>query len=125
MLMKYSSAKYMSEQTKDPNCHYYIIKDSKDPIGYISITFKNNDLFLNKFYVISSERGRGFGRMAINFIESLARGKGLEKITLRVNKLNKDTIDKYEKLGFLKVESLVQDIGNGYVMDDYKMEKLL
>jgi hypothetical protein len=29
----------------------------------------------------------------------------------------------YEKIGFKNVGSLVQDIGSGFVMDDYKMEK--
>jgi len=31
----------------------------------------------------------------------------------------------YEKLGFVNVVFLVQDIGSVFVMDDYKMEKII
>jgi hypothetical protein len=31
----------------------------------------------------------------------------------------------YQKIGFIKTEELVIDIGNGYVMDDFRMEKLI
>jgi hypothetical protein len=34
-------------------------------------------------------------------------------------------VQAYERLGFRIVEALVMDIGGGYVMDDYKMEKVV
>jgi RimJ/RimL family protein N-acetyltransferase len=40
-----------------------------------------------------------------------------------VNKNNVNSIKVYEKLGFKKTGPVIQDIGNGFVMDDYKMEK--
>jgi RimJ/RimL family protein N-acetyltransferase len=49
----------------------------------------------------------------------------LNKIALTVNKNNVNSIKAYEKMGFKNVGSVVQDIGSGYVMDDYKMEKTL
>lgn len=42
---------------------------------------------------------------------------------LTVNKNNVKAIRAYEKTGFKNIGSLVQDIGNGFVMDDYKMEQ--
>jgi ribosomal protein S18 acetylase RimI-like enzyme len=42
---------------------------------------------------------------------------------LTVNKNNVNAIKAYEKMGFRNVGSLVQDIGDGFVMDDYAMEK--
>ena len=44
------------------------------------------------------------------------------KIRLTVNKYNQYTIDAYNKWGFKTVDSVVTDIGNGFVMDDYIME---
>jgi diamine N-acetyltransferase len=44
---------------------------------------------------------------------------------LTVNKNNTGAISVYEKIGFRNVGSLVQDIGSGFVMDDYAMEKTL
>lgn len=31
----------------------------------------------------------------------------------------------YEKIGFITIDSVVTDIGNGFVMDDYIMEKAI
>lgn len=61
----------------------------------------------------------------MTFIESLAIEKELAMITLTVNRYNLDTIAAYKKLGFQITESMVQDIGNGFVMDDYRMEKAI
>jgi hypothetical protein len=40
-----------------------------------------------------------------------------------VNRHNSDTIKAYESLGFQNVGTVVQDIGGGFVMDDYQMEQ--
>lgn len=40
-------------------------------------------------------------------------------VYLTVNKGNERAIKVYEKFGFIKTDSIVTDIGNGYVMDDY------
>ena len=36
---------------------------------------------------------------------------------------NSGSLRAYEKMGFHKVRSLVIDIGGGFVMDDYELEK--
>jgi ribosomal protein S18 acetylase RimI-like enzyme len=82
-------------------------------------------LFLSKIYIRSSERGKGYGRKAIQFLEKSAQEKGLRKITLTVNKNNIDTIKAYEKFDFRNIGPVVQDIGNGFIMDDYGMEKVI
>jgi ribosomal protein S18 acetylase RimI-like enzyme len=40
-----------------------------------------------------------------------------------VNKRNRNAIAAYEKYGFRIVDSVVKDIGGGFVMDDYIMSK--
>jgi ribosomal protein S18 acetylase RimI-like enzyme len=59
------------------------------------------------------------------FIEELARENKCSKITLNVNKKNAGSIKAYEKYGFNNIGSIVNDIGNGFIMDDYKMEKIV
>ena len=44
---------------------------------------------------------------------------------LAVNKRNTTAIGSYRKYGFVVRESIVDDIGHGFVMDDYVMEKKL
>lgn len=46
------------------------------------------DGFLSKFYLHRSARGAGTGRVAMEFIERLARQRGLDLIWLTVNKGN-------------------------------------
>jgi ribosomal protein S18 acetylase RimI-like enzyme len=94
-------------------------------IGYLAVQPRGHELFLSKIYVTSSVRRKGRGRKALAFAEALARERGLKKITLTVNKNNRVATTAYEKAGFRNTGSLVQDIGNGFVMDDYKMEKFI
>jgi GNAT superfamily N-acetyltransferase len=56
---------------------YYLIPRSKKVIGYFAILDKHesSELFLSKLYLLDSERGKGFGKSAMTFIETLARKK--------------------------------------------------
>jgi ribosomal protein S18 acetylase RimI-like enzyme len=124
MLSRFQSRQAISEQIK-AGVLYFLIMDDSAPIGYIAVQPKGNELFLSKIYVRCSQRGRGYGRKAIQFSETLAKERHLDKIVLTVNKNNIHSIKAYERTGFKNTGSLVQDIGSGFVMDDYKMEKTL
>ncbi len=102
---------------------YFLIQEDNEWIGYMAVHPKGHELFLSKIYIKSSRRGKGYGRKAVQFAETLANERSLNKIVLTVNKNNLNSIKAYEKLGFKKTASLIQDIGNGFVMDDYRMEK--
>lgn len=124
MTSRFQSAAAINAQIKDGNCSYFLLyKDSlQNAVGYIGVKFEEENLFLSKLYILKSTRGTGAGRMAFEFLKSLALEKNLRKIWLTVNKYNKDTIKIYEHLGFAITREQVADIGNGYVMDDYIME---
>lgn len=79
-------------------------------------------MFVSKLYVHREARGQGTGRACLTFIERLARRKGLGLLWLTVNKAN-PAVRAYEKAGFRIARPLVTDIGGGFVMDDYRMEK--
>ena len=125
MLEKFQSEIAIQNQINIDSYKYYLIINKNTAIGYLSI--KNNDdaLFLSKIYIDKSCRGKGFGKIAINFIEEKAKDLNCQKIYLTVNKYNMNSIMAYQKIGFIKTEELVIDIGNGYVMDDFRMEKLI
>ncbi len=123
MLKKYQSALAISKQVEDEGFEYFILRYDKIPVGYISIRKEEGKLFLSKIYVLSEYRGKKIGKTAMQFIEEKAKVYGLKTIMLTVNKNNTNSIKAYEKLGFINVCALVKDIGNGYVMDDYQMEK--
>lgn len=122
MLEKFQSIKPVSEQIAQ-GYQYYLIKTDEGFIGYAGVQPREEELFLSKLYIKSSQRGQGYGRKIVQFLESMAREKGLDKITLTVNKNNLDTIKVYERFGFENLGPVVQDIGGGFVMDDYRMAK--
>jgi RimJ/RimL family protein N-acetyltransferase len=61
----------------------------------------------------------------LSVVEALAFRKGLKRITLNTHKRNAIAIRAYEGLGFRIVGPVLTDIGEGYVMDDYQLEKLI
>ena len=122
MLDKFQSKESISDQIRN-GLLYFLIEEDNQSIGYIGVQPKGDELFLSKIYIKSSERGKGYGKKAIQCIEKLAKEKGLRKIALTANKNNRDTINAYEKLGFKNLGSVIQEIGGGFIMDDYEMEK--
>ncbi|TRO64516.1 GNAT family N-acetyltransferase [Christiangramia sabulilitoris] len=124
MLEKYQSRTAIWQQLEG-GVSYYLLKTGEKHAGYFSFSIQEKSLFLSKFYVLRSERGKGIGKTALKFIEEQAMELQLPKIKLTVNKYNSNSIKAYEKMGFENVGSIVQDIGNGYVMDDYVLEKMV
>jgi ribosomal protein S18 acetylase RimI-like enzyme len=78
---------------------------------------------LHKLYIHPDHQRRGIGAalMARSEIEAVAMGA--RQIVLNVNKLNRSAIAAYRKHGFTVRESIIVDIGGGFVMDDYLMVK--
>jgi diamine N-acetyltransferase len=124
MLGRFQSREAVSEQIRNGHL-YFLIEEDGHSIGYIAIQPKGGELFLSKIYVKSSMRRKGSGRKSVQFLETLARAGGFGRITLTVNKNNTGSITAYERIGFKNLGSVVQDIGSGFVMDDFKMEKIL
>ncbi|MGF1683825.1 GNAT family N-acetyltransferase [Photobacterium minamisatsumaniensis] len=122
MLGKFQSYTALKDELKNNKVHYYVIERGGNLVGYSGVRLENNALFLSKLYVLSSERGKGAGKKAIGFMIQLAKINNKNLIYLTVNKENTGTIAAYEKMGFKIVSEVCADIGNGYVMDDYKME---
>ena len=96
------------------------------PSGYISWSPYHGDTAkLHKVYLLTSCHGRGFGRMMLDYASDVCRAAGFKKLRLNVNKHNERAISVYLRNGFETVESVKNDIGGGFFMDDYVMEKRL
>lgn len=94
-------------------------------LGYCCIQEQPGRLmFLSKFYLHHAARGSGTGRRCMEFIEGLGRRRGLSLLWLTVNKGN-PAVRAYQRMGFRIAAELTMDIGGGFVMDDYRMEKAL
>lgn len=84
---------------------------------------ETNRFFISKIYLLGSACGRGHARRAIEHYDELSRQRGHRALYLTVNKGNALGIRAYEGTGFKAIEAVVNDIGQGFVMDDYIMEK--
>ncbi|MBE1444438.1 GNAT family N-acetyltransferase [Paenibacillus sp. OAS669] len=123
MVQKFQSYPALTDQLKHQGYEYYFMKLNGSNIGYMGVKQEEGKLFLSKLYILKEHRGRGFASRAMEFLVELCRKRGLSAIWLTVNRYNDATIAVYEKKGFKKLRTQVADIGNGFVMDDYIMEK--
>jgi diamine N-acetyltransferase len=123
MVPKFQSIESILKQISEEKFQYYLIYNNKEAIGYFAFQYRENASFLSKIYIKQKFRGKGFGKEAMEFIVKEARNNCKKMISLTVNKNNLNTIIIYEKMGFENVKAIVTDIGSGYVMDDYVMEK--
>lgn len=125
MLDKFQSAEAIGKQIDDGYDYRLIVDAEGKDVGYFGVVPRKNELFLSKLYILCGNRGKGYGRRAVEEVSKLAKKLKLPKITLTVNKNNADSIKAYEKFGFKIKDSVVNDIGSGFVMDDYVMEKTI
>ncbi len=124
MVKNYQSAHAMYSQYKD-GYSYFKVYHNKQFVGYVSIKKQGDSLFLSKIYVSKDFRGQKIGKSAMEFVQAKAIEMNCKSITLSVNRFNVNSIKAYEAMGFKIVEEMITDIGNGFVMDDYKMDKVL
>lgn len=117
MLGKFQSEDAMKRQMEQEGYTYLLALDGDEPMGYTGFKKETNRMFLSKLYVKEDHRGQGIGRLM--FEEIKRRSEGLDDIYLTVNKHNDVTIAIYRHMGFEQTDSVVTDIGGGFVMDDY------
>jgi len=123
MVAKFQSADAMREQIRS-GYEYFMMERDGVLLGYLAVQPQPTErrLFISKLYLHRSARGAGTGRLAMEFIEGLARARALNLLWLTVNKGN-PAVKSYERLGFRIEAAIVMDIGSGFVMDDFRMEK--
>jgi GNAT superfamily N-acetyltransferase len=80
---------------------------------------------LHKLYLLPELQGRGLGSRLLQHCEQEVRAAGAHRLILSVNKRNAKAIAVYQRNGFVIAESVVTDIGGGFVMDDFIMAKEL
>jgi ribosomal protein S18 acetylase RimI-like enzyme len=96
-----------------------------EPAGFAAwyVTDDPGEAKLDKLYVLQARQRLGLGGSLIRRIAELARAAGATTLILNVNKRNVQAIRAYEKHGFAIRAAVVDDIGGGYVMDDYVMAR--
>lgn len=126
MLDKFQSALAITGQIS-AGYRYYVALQDGTPVGYCAFVPDPADqrVLLSKLYVSRSRRGQGIGAAMVAFVENACTAMGKRELWLTVNRHNTGSIAFYRRIGFSVTGALVQDIGHGYVMDDFRMAKSL
>jgi ribosomal protein S18 acetylase RimI-like enzyme len=89
----------------------WLILDGDVAVGYIvlcfgySLEWLGRDAFVDEFYLREEDRGRGWGRKAMEFVEDAARAAGICTLHLEVVRKNAVALELYRKIGFVEHES--------------------
>lgn len=102
------------------------IEGSKD-VGFAGFSLINPEEYaykLHKLYVLPEMHGKGVGKILMNEVVDIVRQNDGRTLQLNVNRNNKAK-NFYESAGFKIKETVDLEIGNGFYMNDYVMEKVL
>ena len=126
MIERFQNAAAMQRQIEGENYRYFVAENDGKYLAYCALQ-KNSekDIFLSKLYVEKALRGKGIGKKLL--LDSLEQMNPAPETTvwLTVNKNNANSIAVYKRMGFGVAEELLTDIGNGFFMDDYRMQALV
>ncbi len=107
-------------------CTFVLLKNRRTntPVGYLSyqVDYLPDTTKVHKIYLLPDTQGLGLGRQLMEEAERAAVAAGQSILRLDVNYLN-PALGFYEHYGFVKKERCNTDIGNGYLMEDWIMEK--
>lgn len=124
MVKNFQSEEAISDSIKK-GYEYYFIMLENNIIGYFAVFEKIECLFISKLYLYKEQRGNGYASKVIKFIEKLALERGKKSVYLYVYKGNENSVAVYKNWNFKITREVDTDIGGGYVLNDFEMEKLL
>jgi len=116
----------ITEQIAIKGHHFLLAAEDGQYLGFAS--YEINSVYeatkIHKLYVLPQAQGRGVGKALVTVIENAAKAHGNDKLLLNVNRYN-PAVNFYLKTGFAKIGQEDINIGNGYLMEDYIMQKPL
>lgn len=105
--------------------HQFLISEiDEEPVGFASYSKidEPSTYKLQKLYVRTDIQGKGLGKTLLEYVEEAVKEAGAKNLHLNVNRHNKARFF-YEKMGYKVIKEEDVDIGNGYFMNDFVMEK--
>lgn len=120
--MMYSESSLTKQMTED-GCQFIIVYEDGNPVGFASYSETETQKWkLHKIYILPNQQGKGTGKIVIDYVIDEIKKKNAVSLFLQVNR-NNNAKAFYEHIGFSEVDFINLDIGSGYFMNDYIMEK--
>lgn len=124
-MLEYMYSAASLQKQMEGGSQFILIYGNNEPIGYAAYLNKGNHIYkLDKIYVLASHQGKGTGSFIIDYVIGEIKKQGATALQLQVHRKN-PARKFYEKMGFVIVEEKDFDIGEGFFMNDYVMEKQL
>ena len=119
MIRRFQTPAAIAGQLAQGYAYFFVTDDDGAPLGFLAYVCEPERLYLSKFYLHKTQRGKGYARAMRDFVVQAARNAGLPRIELNVFRHNDTAIAAYEALGFTLLRTEQNDIGAGFVLDDY------
>jgi GNAT superfamily N-acetyltransferase len=127
MLGLFYSQEMLEKNFREKGHRFLLVHEGSETLGFASYEhhyLQTNVTRLHKLYVLPEAQGKQAGALLLSEVEQLARTANSKAVSLNVNKFNK-AYSFYLKKGFVVVGEIDLPIGDGYLMEDYVMEKAL
>lgn len=125
MVKKFQSMPAIDEAIEEKGYEYFLLILGDTPVGYMGVVPDNDALLLSKLYLMKPFRGERRSNILFDKAEEVAKEKGFSKVRLFVNRRNYNSVRVYLRKGYRIIEEKKTDIGEGFICDDYLMEKEL
>lgn len=127
----------IEKELADENSTYYITEKEDiahrvlRTIGYVKIRRDNveenklageNAIELQRIYIVKSEKGKGYGKIQLEFCENIAKTEGYDIIWLGVWEKNYFAMEFYKRNGYEMFNSHAFMFG-GEIQNDFLMRK--
>src|SRR6478752_143015 len=123
MLNMFYTPESLNSQMVEQHHIFFLAEFNNKPVGFASVGKLDEEVFkLHKLYVQPELQGKGIGKFLVEAVLDETVEKGGKRIQLNVNRNNK-SITFYQNLGFSITGEQNIDIGSGYFMNDFIMER--
>ena len=124
MLETFYSEATLVDNFQNKEHQFLLVMEADKYIGFASYEhhFQNKRVCrLHKIYLLSETQGKGFGKLLLDQVCSIALQNNITTVSLNVNRFNK-ALFFYKKYGFEIVAEEDIKLEHGYLMEDYVME---
>ncbi len=127
MLERMYSLERMGKEVLNEGVVYILARSRAVPIGFAAYGpgAQPEEFRLHKLYLLPAHQRAGLGRSLLQMALSEARRRGASRLALAVNRKNLGALAAYRNYGFRVREAVRVEIGGGFVMDDFLLERAL
>lgn len=124
-LEKYQTIPALLQQLAAGVEYYFITTSQNATVGYLALepNATEGHTLLSKLYLLKTQRGKGYGALAIKFSIDRAATLGLPTLQLSVIQNNPAGIRFYERHGFTIISEIIRSFETGHRIPNYIMER--